>query len=226
MAEKIDWLFDPLTDINKSYLYATMKNLDSELNDKWAKYHFSTRVKLEALDYFCRQIIGVTSIPSDVGLSKMARRLIIWNLDAFFFEMVAAHERLMQELNILYGRNDKLSTASVNWHSIKDNFMDRIPQKLVMYVDQTVKKDWFRKIRWYRDAATQHRSIMGESRPIKGSKKRGLWDWDDFTQYITFIDGDTGEIKEENVNKCYDYYKKMVEYITTVWKEMAKERRK
>ena len=74
MAEVMDWLYDPLTDIQKSWIYAKARNLDDELNSKLAKYHWSTRVKLEGLDYFCRQVMGAASMPIEVGLSKMALR--------------------------------------------------------------------------------------------------------------------------------------------------------
>ena len=224
--EVIDWLYDPLTDIKKSYVYATMINLDSELNSKWAKYHWATRVKLEALDYFCRQIIGATCMPIEMGLYKMQMRLVIWNLDAFFYEMVASHERLMQELNILYGGKDALAPADTSWDSIKTNFIDKLSIKLVAYIDKTINEDWFRRIYWYRDAATQHFGIMGESKLIRSHSDDKIWNWDDFDQYITYVDGATGETKKEHVDQCYDYLNKMIEYVTTVWNEISTERKR
>ena len=221
--EPVDWLYDPLTIINKSYLYSKARNLDSQLNERWAKFHWATRVKLEALDYFCRQIIGAASMPIDVGLYKMSLRLIVWNLDAFFFEMVAAHDRIMQELNIIYGGKDGLNPANVSWDSIKTEFQDRMPISLINYIDKTINEDWFKKTLWYRDAATQHVAIRGSGTLKHSGSEEKPCDWYDWEQAINYIDGDTGETKEENIKQCVVYLKHMVEYVTSVWDKMSNE---
>jgi hypothetical protein len=221
--EPVDWLYDPLTIINKSYLYSKAGGLDNELNAKWAQFHWATRVKLEGLDYFCRQITGAASMPIDVGLYKMSLRLIVWNLDAFFFEMVAAHDRVIQELNIVYGNTDALNPASVSWDSIKGRFQDRMPINLVNYIDTTIKEDWFKKVIWYRDAATQLVAIRGKGSFKHSGPDEKPWNWYDWEQSINYIDGDTGEIKEENIKQCVTYLKHMVEYVTRVWNEMSNE---
>ncbi|MCX6013801.1 MAG: hypothetical protein NTV30_10485 [Chloroflexi bacterium] len=213
-----DWLEDPLMDIKRSYIVSRPKHLDSQLSSKLEKYHWATRVKLEASDYFCRQIMGASSMSIDLGLYKMAQRLIIWHLDAFYFEMSATNKILMQELNIFYGNKDRLEPIYVNWDSIKKRFNDRLPERLIVYIDSTIKENWFKKIHWFNDASTQYISIAGRGVPTETNSRTKIWDWE---QYINYIDPDTGETKEENVIQCFVFLKNMIEYVTRVWHEMS-----
>ena len=101
MPNDEDWLRDPLREISTGS-YKKLKNLPKEQQDRWESFHFSTRLKLEGADYFCRQVLGTASMPDTQGMPILAYKQLKWFLDAFFFELMAAYEMLLQELNALY----------------------------------------------------------------------------------------------------------------------------
>ena len=144
-----DWLEDPLSEKGKDY--RKLKNPDKR-QDLWESFHFSTRLKLDAADYFCRQLLGAASMPDDLGLPLLAYRQLKWNLDAFFFELMSAYDILLQELNIVFVYDSELEPSQVKWGKIKD----KVPKELVQYMDTEWKKEWFKKIRIYRNMATHH----------------------------------------------------------------------
>ena len=91
MSDVEDWLHDPLREIkNGSYKSRQLKTSDDKQNDLWHSFHFSTRLKLDAAEYFCRQVLGAASMPDDIGLPLLAHRHLKWYLDTFFFELMSA----------------------------------------------------------------------------------------------------------------------------------------
>ena len=101
-----DWLEDPLMFLKEGSLsYRQPKSLVADAYREWKSFHFSTRLKLEAADHFCRLALGAASMPYDLGLPLLAFRQTKWYLDAFFFELMSAYDTLLQEMNILYAIN-------------------------------------------------------------------------------------------------------------------------
>ena len=86
MVEIEDWLQDPLREIeNGTYKTRKLKAPKDKQNELWRVFHFSTRLKLNAADYFCRQMLGAASMSYDFGLPLLAFSQLKWYLDAFFF---------------------------------------------------------------------------------------------------------------------------------------------
>lgn len=99
----VDWLKDPLMRIGKgTFGYLKTTNTESQSYKSWTSFHFDTRLKLNGADHFLRQLLGATSRPDRIGSSTSAFHLRQWYLDAFFFELMAAYEILLQELNAIY----------------------------------------------------------------------------------------------------------------------------
>lgn len=73
MPSNEDWLQDPLMEIGKgSYQYRKPKSPNGEEIKLWQGFHFSTRLKLDGADYFCRQVLGAASRPTELGLPLLA----------------------------------------------------------------------------------------------------------------------------------------------------------
>lgn len=78
-----DWLEDPLMIHEEGSLkYKRPKSLEENARWNWDTFHFSTRLKLEAADHFCRLALGAASMPDDLGLPLLAHRRLggIWML--------------------------------------------------------------------------------------------------------------------------------------------------
>ena len=71
MIGEEDWLEDPLSEKGRNY--RKLKN-PNKGQDLWKSFHFSTRLKLDAADYFCRQLLGAASMPDNLGLPLLAYR--------------------------------------------------------------------------------------------------------------------------------------------------------
>lgn len=212
-----DWLEDPLMvhEIGSS-TFKQSKSLSEDEWRKWKSFHFSTRLKLEAADHFCRLALGAASMPHDCGLPLLARSQTKWYLDAFFFELMSAYDTLLHEMNVIYAIN--LDIESVKWSSMRD----KLPNPLVDLMESEWEAVWFRKVRWYRNRATHHMRIP------TGAGRGGLgetpWDYDSHEVTLWYFDTDTNEWKREDINEaCPDYLKKMIKHIHAVWIKMAEE---
>ena len=220
MIGEEDWLQDSLREKGKGrYHYRKLKN-HGERQGLWVSFHFSTMLKLDAADYFCRQLLGAASMPDYLGLPLLAHRLLKWNLDAFFFELMSAYDILLQELNIVFAYDLGLVPEQVNWPKIKD----KLPTELVQYMKKEREKDWFKKIRTYRNMATHH-AYVPTSSWVGGSGNKPL-DYDEHNVSmipIPYLDS-SGKPIEENISHCrIIYLKRMAEYIGSAWGKMAQE---
>lgn len=209
-----DWLEDPL--MIGYYKFRRLKGCSPEQSDFWQSFHFATRLKLDGAAHFCRQLLGAASLPYDLGLPLSAHRQLKWYLDAFFFELMSAYDTLLQELNVVYAYDKNLKPDDVRYQGIKE----KLPKKLDQYVKQETGKEWFEKVRKYRNVATHHHPLP------TGWQKAGFGDqpldYDEHKVYIHYLDN-TGNMVDEEVNVCVDYLKNMVGYISSVW-GMMKER--
>ncbi|MBA7680620.1 hypothetical protein ES703_88941 [subsurface metagenome] len=220
MLEYEDWLQDPLREkVKGHYQHRKLKNADERQNSRWWSFHFSTRLKLDAADYFCRQLIGAASMPDNLGLPLLAHRQLKWNLDAFFFELMSAYDILLQELNIVFAYDSELEPSQVKWGKIKD----KVPKELVQYMDTEWKKEWFKKIRIYRNMATHHAYVPISSwKGRSGDKPLDYNEYDVSMMPIPYLDS-SGQPIVENINHCKTYLKKMAKYIIYIWGKMVQE---
>lgn len=217
MLEIEDWLQDPLRKLeNDTYKTRKLKSPKNNQNDLWHSFHFSTRLKLDGADYFCRQVLGAASIPDTLGLPLLAHRLLKWYLDTFFFELISAYDILLQELNIVYAYGLKVSAEEVHWKKLKDN----LPKKIVEYMEMEWEKEWFKKVRRYRNMAT-HYSYLWTGYETVGSGD-SPWDYNQYGLSIYYLD-ENSVLKNEKVTVCVDYLKNMVAHIQKVWETMAEQ---
>jgi len=216
MIGEEDWLEDPLSEKGRNY--RKLKN-PNKGQDLWRSFHFSTRLKLDAADYFCRQLLGAASMPDNLGLPLLAYRQLKWNLDAFFFELMSAYDILLQELNIVFAYDLELEPSQVEWWKIKK----KVPKELVQYMDTERQKEWFKKIKTYRNMATHH-AYVPVSSWIGGSGDKPL-DYDEHNismMPIPYLDS-SGQPIVENINHCKTYLKKTAKHIIYIWGKMVQE---
>jgi len=217
MSSGEDWLQDPLRRIdNGSYKFRKLKSPNDKQNDLWQSFHFATRLKLDGADHFCRQVLGAASMPDDLGLPLLAHRQLKWYLDAFFFELMSACDTLLQELNIVFAYDLGLKPDKVRLEKIEG----KLPKELVEHMNKESKKEWFDKVRRYRNVATHHYLVPTNSWKM-GFGEQPL-DYDEHEVSIPYIDN-KGNLREEEVSICIDYLKNMVRYISSVWEKMAPE---
>ena len=215
MVDIEDWLEDPLRKI-ESGIYNTrkLKTLKDNQNDLWFSFHFATRLKLNGADFFCRQVLGAASMPDDLGLPLLAHRQLKWYLDAFFFELMSAYDTLLQELNTVYAYDLGLKPEDVRWDRIKS----KLPNELLNYMEKEREKEWFDKIRRYRNIATHHYLVpTGSSKAGFGDKPL---DYSEHQVFMHYLD-DSGNPKDEDIIHCIEYLRRMVKFISHVWAEMA-----
>ncbi|MBA7684494.1 hypothetical protein ES703_92890 [subsurface metagenome] len=213
MIGEEDWLQDPLMKIGKgSFQYLELKSLDKNQYDLWQSFHFATRLKLNGASFFCTKVIDTARTSEDVQLE--------WYLDAFFFELMAACDTLLQELNIIYAYDLGLKPEHVRWNSKEKNkFMKRLPEVILNHIEAERRKDWFCEVQWYRNTTTHHYRI-----PKNRSK---LWWGHDSLHPTYYVDlrytDKEGKIKIKEISICKDYLSNMVNYISSVWGKMAQE---
>ncbi len=220
-----DWLQDPLMRIDRvSYKYHRLKSPADKQDELWQIFHFSTRLKLDGVAHFYRQVVGAASMPDDVGLPLLAYSQLKWYLDAFFFELTSAYETLLQELNIIYAYDLELEPKQVRWDTkegkLKGKLREKLPEKLVEYMEQEGEKDWFKNVYQYRNMAAHHHYVPTDSWAIRLGK--GPFSYVKSQTYIYYFD-DAGEVKREGISSCKTYLKSMVRHIQKVWTEMAQE---
>lgn len=210
-----DWLEDPLAVRKKGSLkYKQPKSLQENTRQNWKTFHFSTRLKLEAADHFCRLAIGAASVPYDFGLPTLAYSQIKWYLDAFFFELISAYDTLLQEINVVYAVN--LNIENVKWKSMRNE----LPIPLVDLMEGQWEATWFKRLRWYRNTATHHAYIpIGAS---TGGWREKPFDYEHHEVTLWHFDSDTNQWMPEDIKKaCPKYLKKMAAHIRAVWRTMA-----
>jgi len=204
MPNSEDWLQDPLME-NRGY--RKLKNLDEKQQERWQIFHYATKLKLGGANFFSTKAID-TACMSEENQCR-------WYLDAFFFELIAAYDILLQEVNTVYAYDLQLEPEAVRWNKIKG----KLPNELVKYVEEERRKDWFCEVQWYRIITTHHYRI-----PI--SRHRIGWGHNSpHAKYYVGLQylGKEGEIKIEEVSICKDYLSNMVNYISSVWGKMAQE---
>ena len=153
--------------------YRKLKNLDGKQYELWQIFHYATGLKLRGANFFCTKVIDTARTPDDLQLR--------WYLDAFFFELRAACDTLLQELNTVYAYDLQLKPEAVrwkNWNKIKG----KLPSELVKYLEEERRKDWFCEVQWSRNTTTHHYYL-----PISRTK---IWSGRDSTYYagLQYID--------------------------------------
>ena len=202
-----DWLQDPLMEIDRGeYKPRKPKSLNAEQSSYWRLFHYTTRLKLKGANFFCAKVIDTAHTPEDE---------LRWYLDAFFFELMAACDILLQELNTVYAYDLQLKLEAIRWDKIKG----KLPNELVKYGEEERRKDWFCEVQWYRNTTTHHYRIPK-------SRSKTWWGHDSLhsTYHVglQYIDKE-GEIKIKEISICKDYLSNMVNYISSVWGKMAQE---
>ncbi len=215
--DSADWLQEPFTKVSEtSYKMSRPKVLDDKQGRTWQTFHFATRLKLEGATYFCRQIFGSTSMPDSIGLPLLAHRQQKWYLDAFFFELMASCDTLLQELNVLYLRESTLDMEDVRWTTIKS----KLPTNLVEYAENKYQEEWFKKIRNYRNVATHYAYVP------TGSMQSGFGSLPinyEYTVSLFYVAEDKITFMEEDISVCKTYLQNMVEFVRSIWHMMAQE---
>lgn len=157
-------------------------------------------------------------MPDDLGLPLLAHRQIEWNLEAFYFELMSAYDTLLQELNIIYAYDLKLNPEDVRWNDKKSNrYMKKLLENILQKMTDEREKDWFKKVRWYRNTATHHYTVPLSSgktwagNPINYSDHRILMQYSD----------EEGKYQPEDIVICKEYLKYMVLFISSIWQRMA-----
>lgn len=218
MVQTQDWLADPLmirSGGNMDYLHP--KGLENEQADKWESFHFCTKLKLEAADHFCRLLLGVVSMPDNLGFPTLAYKQSKWYLDTFFFELKSAYDILLHELNTVYAQSLNLTPEDVSGPAIKSC----LPKDLSAFMEDGWKQPWFEKIRYYRNTATHYSYIPGGSfRTGWGGKP---WSYEAHEVSMYYVDTKADKVERENINQCTTYLCKMIEHISQVWTEMRKD---
>lgn len=212
-----DWLKDPLVVREEgSFGYKKPRSLDETAYENWKIAHFSTRLKLEGADHFCRLALGAASMPHDCGLPLLARSQTKWYLDAFFFELMSAYDTLLQELNVVYDINRDIE--EVRWSSIKGKLPD--PLKNLMGSERNA--EWFKRLCLYRNTATHHMYTATSS--FKAGAREMPWHYYYYEVELFHVDTNARKaIFEDLKDACIGYLKEMTDHIHAVWTKMAEE---
>jgi len=208
MSNGEDWLQDPLMEIGKgSYRYRKLKSPNEKQYQEWRLFHYSTRLKLKGANFFYTKVIDTARTSEDE---------LRWYLDAFFFELIAACDILLQELNIIYEYDLDLQPNKVRWNTRKKNrFMERLPEEIFNLIEAERKKDWFCEVQRHRITTIHHYRT-----PITSSRRHGSLHLTNVG--LQYIDKE-GKIKIKGISICKDYLSSMVNYISSVWEKMAQE---
>ena len=154
-----DWIKDPLMTIGEvSFDYLETTNTEEQSYKLWEGFHFDVRLKLNGADYFLRQLLGAISRPDRIGSPILAYHFRQWYLDAFFFELMASYEILIQELNAIYVCGVKAYDINI-FSKVKQ----ALPENLASLLEEERKKKWFKKLKWYRNSIThRNRNITND----------------------------------------------------------------
>ena len=200
-----------------SFDYLETSNTESESYRSWTSFHFDTRLKLNGADYFLRQLMGSISRPDRIGSPLLAFHFRQWHLDAFFFELMAAYEILIQELNAIYVCGVKSYDPSI-FSKVKRE----LPEDLANLLEEEQKKDWFKKLRWYRNSITHRsRNITDDFTVSWGDKP---WHYNHYNVSLRYYNERTGDWETEDLRGCEIYFTHMVDHIHLVWEKMKEQR--
>ena len=204
-----DWLQDPLQikEEDGSYRWRKLKSNDEKQYQEWKLFHYATRLKLNGAKFFYAKVIDTAHTSEDE---------LRWYLDAFFFELMAACDILLQELNIAYAYDLGLEPEHVRWNNKKKNkFMEKLPEEIFNHIEAERKKDWFCEVQWHRNLTTHHYRA-----PITSNRRHGSLHLTNVGLQYRDKEGAT-KIKEISI--CKDYLSNMVNYISSVWEKMVQE---
>lgn len=200
-----DWLEDPFIEMskgsNKTRQLKYPKGEDQYGN--WQLFHYSTNLKLNGAKFFCKNVIDATQMSKNEQLE--------WYLDAFFFELMAACNTLLQELNTVYAYDLKLEPESVRWDKIKD----KLPKELVKYIKREQGKDWLKEVKYFRNLTTHQYRIPKSRNTLHGSAH-------DVFIGLQYIDK-KGKVKIKEISICENYLSSMANHINSIWLIMAQE---
>lgn len=221
MPEQEDWLQDPLIKADRNIFENRVQlNFESNQQERWASFHFATRLKLDGAVYFCRQVLGSASIPDDIGLYLLAHRQTRWYLEAFFFELMSAADTLLQEINVAYEYTLKIKPEQIHWHEDKRNkFMRNLPDHIFVKISEERRKEWFTKAQSYRNTATHHYTIPLSSGTTWAGYPINYSEFDVTMQYFN----KDGIYQPENIKQCEVYLREMVIHIVSIWEIMARD---
>lgn len=205
-----DWLHDPLLTIPPTkWQYESLKDPDGK--GTWQSFHFATRVKMDGAAYFCGKVLGATSMPDGIGLDLLAHREKLWYLDAFFMELMAAYECLLQELNVVYGAG--LAIGGVRWPIMKK----RVPETMFKHFESCHESEWFGKVKRYRNWSVHRMYQVGTSTtsyPL-------TWTSDDHRIEIALYNDKSCTFETEDVRNIQGYLGKMVIFVNRSWGLMS-----
>lgn len=207
MPEIEDWLQDPLM---KNGIYRKLKSSDAEQDDKqsnWKLFHYATRLKLGGARFFCTKVIDTERTSEDE---------LRWYLDAFFFELMAAFDILLQELNIIYAYDLNIKLKDVRWSDRNSNkFMKILPEIILESIAAERKEDWFYQIKWHRNTTThQYRTPISSTRGHDSPHLENV--------RLLYTDKEEN-VKSNEISICDDYLKNMDRLISSIWEIMAEE---
>ncbi len=212
-----DWLKDHLVYFAEGERsYKRPKGLDDDQYWLWQRFHFATRLNLEAGAYFCRQVLGAAKVPDELGFPGLAWRQLKWYLDAFFFELVSAHDTLLQELNLVYG--PRLAIDKVRWWKIKR----KQPKKLRQHIDRNLQTDWFGRVVWYRNTAAHRMYVPTDTMRAGSGEGEHPWEYDMHKVNLWYRDGDQ-RWQWEEIQACEDYLKKVIKHVCEAWSIMESD---
>ena len=199
-----------------TFEYLKAKTASTESCESWTSFHFNTRLKLNGVDYFLRQLRGATFRPDHLGLPLLAYSFRQWYLDAFFLELMSAYESLIQELNAICECGVKMTD-----HHMLSKVKQKLPPDLVILIEEERKRDWFRKLQWYRNSVS-HRFRTPSDDMTAGSGPKP-WHYDEYEVSIYYFDEDVDNWKNENIKVCEVYFGKMLDHVNAVWEKMKEQ---
>jgi len=214
MSIQEDWLGDPLKKSGQEYGYLNLLP-DAARNGLWEHYHVAARIKLEGAAYFCRHILGLASMPLEVGAWNTSFRMLEWYLDAFFFELMSAYEAVLQELNTLYAKESPIEEEDVNWNRVRLLLGDS-PAESMQKVRGLL---WFRKLKEHRNAGA-HRSHIPLESWSAGFGSR-IWQHDSHGISMAYTQPESRHLELESIEECRGYLKAMLNHICDIWDTVA-----
>jgi len=208
-----DWLADPLMTIGKgSFAYLPADKINEKAYHLWRSFHFNTRLKLDGSDFFLRQLKSSICRPDWLGLPHLAYNFRQWYLDAFFFELMSAYESVVQELNAIFECGGKMTDPY-----LRSEVEKKAPRDLVALMKEEREKDWFKKLRLYRNSVSHIGRTPSDDVAGWGGR---LWHYDTYEVYIYYYDEKTEKFEQEKIDVCENYFRNMLDHITTIWQKI------
>ena len=89
------------------------------------------------------------------------------------------------------------------------------------FIKKERAKDWFRQLQWYRNSIS-HRFRTPSDDMTAGSGDKS-WHYDQHKVFIHYFDEDVEQWKEENIEVCEVYFRKMLDHINAVWEKIKEQ---